>query len=368
MQNREPLFHFWHNTLPAFFLRWWPLYGQALEEGYFFQGRPTLSALLPFVFIGLGFLTGAWHWGYRSVLTESLFLMIPVLLLSFFNGQWGALGWMGYCLGDFLLFRMHFITLPYQDIFSGIVKIGLPAIIYYILLAFLMIVIPLLAKWLTCRTLEKSAFQNNKIANAVLQGLLAGGFVYFWNQAYPLLIRPLWTWSGSNPTVQAIAPIQKTGWVLVLCAASASIAKVLLKDQMQKGTGEKVALPAIPKQRLIKIPVQIQILLRASFMMFLLSGLLLRWWDALILFLVLSLLNAMRSGLFFTLPSIWIERLQTIPLLLRLAGAIGVSWFLADLIHRALWNHSQETFLPIIVTFSLSLFLIYLVCPRGRHS
>lgn len=128
MRNFEPLLHFWNDTLPSFFKRWWPLYGQALDEGCYFIKWPTLSAFLPFIFLVGGFLIGAWHFGYQSVLTESLFLMILVVILSFLNTQWGALWWAGYCLGDFLLFRMHAITLHYQGIFFGILKMGLPGL------------------------------------------------------------------------------------------------------------------------------------------------------------------------------------------------------------------------------------------------
>lgn len=364
MQNFEGLLHFWNNTLPSFVHRCWPLYGQALEEGCYFIKRPMLSAFLPFVFLGGGFLIGGWHLGYQSVLTELLFLMILVVFLSFLNTQWGALWWAGYCLGDFLLFRMHTITLPYQGIFPGILKVGLPSIIYYALLVLLVVYIPLLTKLLVQKTLGKGSFQNNKIGNAILHGFLSGGFVYFWNQAYPLLIRPVWTWYGYNPAVQAIEPIQKTGWVLVLCAVFASVARILLKDRMRQRVWGKKELPLSLWQSRIKIPLPIQILLKTIFTTFLLSGLLVRWWDALILLLVLLLLYSLRAGFYLKFPSAWIQWLEAIPLLIRLAIAIGISLLLADPIHRALWHYSQNTFLPIIVTFSLSLFLIYLICPN----
>lgn len=362
MRNFEPLLHFWNSTLPSFFNRWWPLYGQALGEGCYFAGRPGLSAFLPFLFLGGGFLMGAGHWGYQSVLTEFLFLMILVVSLSFFNTQWGALWWLGYLLGDFSLFRLPLVLDAYQGILFGIVHIALPAVIYYLLLAFLVLHIPLLTRFLAQQTLKKRT--SVTAVKAILSSALAAGFVYFWNQAYPLLIRPIWTWYGGNPTVQAIEPIQKRGWVLVLCALFASIAKILLEDRMRQRVWEQKKSSFSPGQTRMKIPRAVWIFLKAVFTTFLLSGLLLRWWDVLFLFVVLSLLYSLRAGFFLKLPVRWIQWLEAIPLLVRLAVAIGISLLLANPIHHLLWNHSQNTFLPIIVTFSLSLLLVYFICPN----
>lgn len=370
MQKIERILKLWDTTLPSFFRRWWPLYAQALEEGFYFIKRPALSAALPLIFLGLGFLMGAWHLGYEFVISESLFLMILVILFSFLSTQWGALWWAGYCLGDFLLFRMHYIFTSHQNIFGGVLRIGAPSIIYYTLLALLVIYIPLLTRLLAQKSLRNTSFQNNKIMNTGLHVFISGSLIYFWNQAYPLLIRPVWTWNGQNPTVQAIEPIQKTGWVLVLCAMLAFITYGVLKDKIRRRLLDKTELPISPFHRQVKIPTHIRILLKSVFSTFLLSGLILKWWNALLLFFIFMILYSWRAGYYLKLPSLWIQWLTPLPLLIRLTFAIVVSWVMVEPIHNALWQHSENTFLPIVLTISLSLIMIYLVCPnetQGKH-
>lgn len=115
-QYFEKLLLFWDKTLPLFFRGMWPLYGQALAEGCYLTKSPKLSALLPLVFLGGGLLIGGWRLGYQSVLTESLPLMILVVLFSFLKTQWGALWWTGYLLGDLLVFRTPWIVKSHHTV------------------------------------------------------------------------------------------------------------------------------------------------------------------------------------------------------------------------------------------------------------
>jgi hypothetical protein len=53
--------------------------------------------------------------------------------------------------------------------------------------------------------------------------------VYVWAKTVPLLIRPVFVWPGGVPTVEAIAPLQERGWVLVLILVAVAVGRVFLE-------------------------------------------------------------------------------------------------------------------------------------------
>lgn len=362
---RELFFGFWNITITRFFLRWWPRYGEALEEGSLLGSRPFLAVFLPPAQILLGGLIGGWSIGYHFALSESLVCLGIFSFFGFLNAQLGALLWLGYLLGDLLVFRIGYINGLYHVTAWHVIAIISPLFIYYLLLALLLFHMPILTRALTRQTLLFWSVEPSRrpTLNGALSGLVAGGLVYFWTQAFPLLIRPLWTWQDKSPVAEAIEPIQKYGLVLIVCAVLGAMSHVFIQSWIGKrGEGRKSTTPK-PFPWLFHAPLPLKILFGAAATTFLLSGVILRWWEAIVLFGVLFLLYAVRAGLFIRLPEAWVRLTNRAPLLLRLTIAIGVGWYCSGWIHRGLWRYSQGTFLPILVSLSVCLLVLSLFCP-----
>ncbi len=366
----EKIIALWQATLPRCFW-WWSTLTRALVDTWYLLPFPKkIAAWLPPAIFLFGFLMGAGHIGYHFSLSESRLLVAVVLGLSFLSLQLGAFWWAGCVLGDFIFFRIGYMSQVSRGLHFGPLLMGLSLIIYYSLFFFLLIRIPLTARDIAGKTLASLKLQETvrKIVDLVLQSLLTGTLVYFWNQAFPILVRPLWTWHHQLVLTAAIEPIQARGGILVWVAVAVTAVRFIFINRVQEKFHEVVErAPQHPPQPgqswTIKLPVPARILLSAALTTFFLSGVILRWWEALILLIVLSSLYALRAGLYLKLPEVWVATANRFPILVRLLVAIGLSWKIAEKIHLALWAHSQNTFLPIVVSLSVSLLLIYLFCP-----
>lgn len=86
-------------------------------------------------------------------------------------------------------------------------------------------------------------------------------------------------------------------------------------------------------------------MLSAAALTLLMAGLLTGWLDALVLFAYFLGLTFVRRALQQARPA-WLQALQRVPALLRLAAGLGLGYLASRLIIEGLWG-STQTFLPV---------------------
>ena len=209
--------------------------------------------------------------------------------------------------------------------------------------------------------------------NATMQAILLGVLVYAWTLAVPALIRPIYTWQGSNPPVQAIAPLQKTGWILAVLAIVIGVARAVLEHwaagrpaMVQRLTVLRASLVKAKPSRVGHLPLWADVILKASLTTLVLSGILETWLDAVGTVVVLALIITAREGI---LPALgrW-TRLARAPLLVRLVAGVAVSYYLGLKVLETMW-HGSSSFRPILIGVIVSLIVFTLLLPgRGTEA
>src|SRR5205823_7139746 len=102
-------------------------------------------------------------------------------------------------------------------------------LVSYILLAIPAITVPLLATQLSQGLrVRQLADPNVRLwVQATIHGAICGVLIDLWSQSVIVLIRPLFTWVGADPTVEAIYPVQEQTLLLVIAAFVAGAGRVL---------------------------------------------------------------------------------------------------------------------------------------------
>jgi hypothetical protein len=349
-----------------------------LLDGSYLVAWPWAAAIAtPLAFI-LGLVAGALHPGFGTAFTESLPLLIVVVVVGALSGHLGAMLWLGFVLGDFFIFHDSWTTrggiadfLPF-GLLRNIVNVRVPLLIEYGLLGLATMVFPVLGKTLLVQLtpLARLGRAASLAAAAIVQALLTYALVFFWAQSTALLIRPVFTWREANIPAGAIAPLQEQGMLLASLALAAAVARVGLQGltafaptySRPLNVVERAMTEARPVTPLAeRLPVAVVAAARALTSWLLLAGLYETWVDAAILGLLILLISLARHGLLRLPLGPWPDLAQRLPLLLRLAAGFFIVAYIAQLLDRQL--RSAESFRPIMLLTGLALVIFYLVNP-----
>jgi len=180
----------------------------------------------------------------------------------------------------------------------------------------------------------------------------------------------MWVWRSASPTAEAIVPLQRGWLILVAAAVIGAVGRVVIENVARvyrpgaMTALEKEVPESSPGLALTgKLPMAVRVLGSAVFSTFLLSGLLLRWSEALLVAVALAVLYFLRSGLYLKLPELWVNLLSRFPLLLRLVVAVVFGLFLARQAIGLLWKQAGDSFLAVIAGIAVSVIVIFLLCP-----
>jgi hypothetical protein len=209
----------------------------------------------------------------------------------------------------------------------------------------------------------KPAAATRRLSEPLLQGIIQGALVWIWIHAVPTLIRPIFTWRGENPPTDAIEPLQQRGWVLVAIGTLLGLARIVLEYQASK---RRIS---VPKSKLIiartpKLSPTARLSIEACFIAFLLSGMLSSWLEAAILAGSIFVIRFYNRSMAQRLKA-WDTLLSHLPLLIRFAAGIGVTYVLARFIVAGMWTRT-DTFRPILISVILSLGVMTLLAPESR--
>src|SRR5215208_1722447 len=358
----------WWMRVPAATRRVSRILPAILADGLYLSAWPRVAAIAPPLALLLGLLLGWLHFAPGETFTFSILVMALMLLVSNFSAALGAWLWLGYVVGDFFLFRRNIYS---YSVLEQFVHVRVPLLIAYVLLAMLLVFIPLLSPWLRRQVLTHLHVPRipRIVINTTLQAILQAVLVYVWVQAVPTLIRPVYTWQGGTPPIEAIQPLQQNGWVLVILAGLVGAMRMVLQYRafgqhavVQRAAQLRTALrESAPVRR--ELPLGIGVLLKAAFLTLLLSGLLTTWLQAIGLAVAWALIMLWRETVLPRLDG-WLRLVSRVPLVIRLALSALISYFLGLQIVGAPWD-GTSTFLPIIIAMVISLAVCSLLTP-GR--
>ena len=109
-------------------------------------------------------------------------------------------------------------------------------------------------------------------------------------------------------------------------------------------------------------PLPVSLLLRTAVTTFVLSGLFTEYWHAAAFAVVFAAALLARAGL--GAQDGWVRLMARVPVVIRLAVAVGVSYVAGSIVVDSMWR-STQTFLPILLSVGVSLLLCAILIPAG---
>lgn len=344
----------------------------ALADGASLLAWPTLALLAMPAALSAGFVFGWLHPGFGELYTESLPFLLLAVAVGTLGGHLGALLAAGYAVGDFLLW--HRSWGGEEGLAAHLTRERLPLVLTYALLALLTVRLAVVAKGLGLQlALPARVDRRFRFALAAAAHLLVTSvLVWLWTAATPLLVRPVFTWTGREPTIEAITPLQEEGAALVVVALL--VAGLRLTLQYRTATVPALAeridrvedslRPARPIRPLLDRAPLLRVMVGATGSLLVLAALLEGVAEAIGLGAVLILIGAARAGLVTVPLGRWPDIADRIPLLLRLAvGFLVIRWLAQAVVAPRYLG--ADSFRPILVSTVLALIVLYLLNPRS---
>lgn len=339
----------WWERLPNLGNRCSQLLGAALGEGVYLTAWPRFAALAPPAALLFGISAGWLRLGGDRVFTQSHVIIAVAVGIGLVAAQLGALFTAGYALGDLLLWRSPEF---YVNGFMDRIQFLGGLLVVYAALAMLATGVPLAVRALRAQTPLPSKWVADVrvVLDTLLGGVLAASFTYLYVQALPMLIRPLFVWQGSSPSVASVAPAQRHVWVFVLVAFLVGAARVLVEygaGVIDPGGVERwtATLDGSGSSLWIRLPAILRVVVAAVIGTGLLGGLLLNWIEAGFLFAGLVAVNSVRTLLPAHLPA-WPRTVERVPAILRLPAALGLGYLVSSWIVSG--RLSGQSFTPLI--------------------
>lgn len=372
----ERFAHGWWVRVPAAAVRVSRGLGFALADGHFLTASPRVAALAPSVLAIVGLAAGATTLGYDRAFTEALWVMIVAALAGHVAGGLGAAFVGGFAIGDFVLGQRAWTHRTFgggildDGLVAGLLRVRLPLLIGYALLAVLAVWLPRIARALLSdiprvgRLPRQAAFGIAALANVVIVGI----GVRLWAEASAVLIRPLFTWQGGQPTSAAVTPLQEHGDLLVGLAIVATIARFAML-WWASDTSERADRVARTERDLARGPGAtpwlerpgplVSSVVAAAATTLLLAGVLERWWIAGVMFAVFLALRLLRADVLPLRLEPWRRVVVNVPVLLRLAVALLV----VDQIRRAFVDEFAPTFTQLALYLTGAVVVLFLLLP-----
>lgn len=359
-----PAGRFWSVTLPGQIQRWTPSLANALADGAWTAIWPRVVAYAPVAGLAVGVATalllpftsgdyGAFS-GIPRVWSELLLFMILVVAAGFLSGAVGLALVAGYVIGDLVWLGIgaasgqwtSWVVLDPNPAIAALQVAG-SALVSWILLAIPSTGLPAVARTLAARARLRGT--SNGALGVVVWGsayaLAAGLLTYLWTLAVVVLIRPMFTWRIGDPPVQAIEPVQFQWQWLVGAAVAAVVVRILLQERLVRPSphASRVAVLQLEREadatrgRRLGGPL-VPIVGTAALLTLLLAGTYQDFIDPIVVFVAGALVAAWRDGLIGVAPTAWVERVERIPALGRIAVVLVAGYLMALIVAQAMWT------------------------------
>lgn len=352
----ERLLVLWWQQVPSIADRASPAAGDLLRDGAYLAAWRRVAASAPPLALGLGFAAGVLRFGAATVFTESALVVILGLIAGFLAVPLGLAFVLGFAAADFLVYD-HRILDP---VVAG--RVGL--LMTYLAFALLVVAGPVLVSALN-GTVPEAGPLGWLGVRAGIAAALATAVLFAAVQPVPLLIRPLFVWSGRPPTVQAMDLVQRAIWLIAGAGAVTATTRVLLEAvAWDRDPAIVIDVAGVPS-RLAgrarpRLPASVRAVLTALVGTLLLAGVVQTWVEAAVLFAGLLAIAALRTLGVRALPA-WPRQAERVPLPVRLVLVLAASYWLSDaVLGDRSWGVS---FMPLIAAFLLSLVVAAVAFP-----
>jgi hypothetical protein len=362
-----------------------PSLGLAMLTGLHPPQRLGQSRLLLLAFL-LGTALGAMRLGFKDTFTESLGLMILLVVIGCLSGSIAAWFALGMATADTLTATLFsFIGDPsHLRTFAEIsdaynlryyfFRLGVLSIEYALLFS-LSVFIPQIAGRFAAAIrlpgwIARSASTSKALRTAV-GAVIAGGLVFAWSNSTPTLLRPFFTWFGNMPTYAAMHAVQQHDAMLAAIAAivmSVRLALEFFKPSIlaaipAEAHGTRKKIEALIRHRQGG-PLWKRSLIQIIATTFMLSGLLASWLDAALVIGAQAIVIAIRYQLASRFSGL-VRFILMVPVLLRVGLWLGSSFASISFILRTLW-YTDSSFRPILWAVAASLLLFAVLFPAAN--
>lgn len=359
----ERIVRWWWIQVPVRTARYFPTFGSGLSDGLYLARWPIVAASATPAALLIGVLLGAYHPG--ATFSHSAWVMALAISAGLISAQLGVGVVVGYAVGD-LFYHDH--ASFQRNAVQVLLRVHLPLLLSYVLLALAAVTLPLIGASARLQVRSARLYQSfpqvGRVAEAVVYAALMGALVYAWTSAVAVLIRPVFTWQGGQPPVEAIRPLQTQGRLLAGAAAAVAIARVLLEEA---ASHPRVIALAVPLSLALHRAIRHRH--RAAGVLGLLAG-------ALGLTLVMAgiISGPVEGALVFGFLAVllwtrdrvraasWLplRLMGRVPELLRLAAGFALGYYVSARVVAPLWNTTQ-TFRPVLLAACCSLAIMTLL-------
>jgi hypothetical protein len=365
----------WAVTLPKWLDPWAPQLALSMGDGVWVVAWPKVTPFTPVAALGVGLLSALVSPGWHFVYTESLPFLAFIITGAILSGPIGIMLVVGFAIGNFFLARPE---LGPSVVFGGggLVKTHASLLLSYLLLGFLAVRVPFMARLFAEGTLVRIPDYGRirSAARWILFPLLCGALVFLWCQATIVLIRPVFIWSGQfAPTVEAIHPIQSQWQWLAGTAVAASLARLALEGIVGRNLGSSERLKGLQAERWVDSVGASgsgvswrRVGLTAVAGTFLLAGFYTGWVDALVVGLTLLMLRAWNVGLVARQPVGWVNVVRRVPALVRFAAALLVGYAVSRMITEVAYASHIFSFRLLLIGVLATIVILYICFPNQR--
>jgi hypothetical protein len=200
-----------------------------------------------------------------------------------------------------------------------------------------------------------------------VHAVLQAGLVYAWVSIVPTLIRPVYTWLGYPPPLQAMLPLQTSGYLLVTLAFVLGAVRLVVEHRGLSAPLIEVRQIVLHRlrQRVVRartpLPKAIGIGVQTLVMSLLLAGLVGSWTEALLLAAGLATLLVVRERLGLIQPQ-WLVVIGRLPLALRFVLCAYVCTYVAALVVGKMW-WTDTGFQSMWISVLVSLLIFAVIIP-----
>lgn len=384
----DDLIRLWSVTIPRRIEAWAPRMADAFADGAWTAIWPRITAYAPIAafiigvavvvllpFVPASFLPGL----YERVWSELLPFMMLVVAAGILSGTAGIGLLAGLVVGDVLRLPIAYVG-GWTNWYSlsdippvAILMVAGSALITYLLLAIPAVTLPMVARSFAERTPLRriSSPRGRMVARAGVYVLAAGLLTFFWTRAVVVLIRPVFTWRGPDPVVEAIYPVQFQWEWLVGTAVIAVIVRVVLQELVVRRSPRAKRIGALQVERWADAspgafwdrvgPIPL-IALVAGTVTLLLAGTYEDPYDPVLVFAIAVLVGAWRMGLIRPTAG-WARAVERVPALGRLVVAGLVGYALARIVVELLW--ATGSLRPVLIGILLIVAVFAVLFPRA---
>lgn len=356
--------------IPAALRRFSLTLSMAFTDGGYLRAWAPVAVLMPIAGAALGLFLGAVYNAITDGALYSFSLLVIVLMavLAALGAGIGFATWTGFVVADLVFtdrsglpgFHPSVSETFWSRVTHGYIPLGLA----YALLFGLLVLAPLIARSFAAQAESYVGGSRRDLAAAAggaVYVIVLAGLAYGWAQAVPVMIRPLWTFSGGTPEPEALQPLQDNTVLLAILVGVAALARIVVAAIAAGNPNGRMATPSPPRElttarRIAAVPLQ------ALLITVLLSGLIANALLGAVFFLMILGILAIRTVVMPMVPG-YARLLRRIPLLLRIVVCAVASWGLSAVIAEPAVRRGGQSFTPLVVVLVLSLVVAVLLLP-----